>query len=240
MQPLKEITPLLLSYVLPDDCSEAEQEANPITAEEVVEAIKGGKAVEIKNALIEGVFNLKSVLVEGEITLERTKIRGAVDWSYATFKKVLTLTGSTFENDARLTAVAAEKDIFLDEAAFLGEANFLDLAVTGVFYGPRFKRGAIFSRAIFKKSILFIGSTFEEGEANFVGARIGSAESARPRRRSRLKVLGRGLLVNLHAQRSLFRCWRLFWLGAVTPIGGVAFLLGWLILTWSIWKGSSS
>ncbi|MCY4439554.1 MAG: DUF423 domain-containing protein [Deltaproteobacteria bacterium] len=27
------------------------------------------------------------------------------------------------------------------------------------------------------------------------------------------------------------------WLGAVTPIGGLAFLLGWLSLAWGAWKG---
>ena len=27
------------------------------------------------------------------------------------------------------------------------------------------------------------------------------------------------------------------WLGAVTPLGGVAFLLGWLILAWQAWRG---
>ena len=27
------------------------------------------------------------------------------------------------------------------------------------------------------------------------------------------------------------------WLGAVTPIGGLAFLLGWLGLAWGAWKG---
>ena len=26
------------------------------------------------------------------------------------------------------------------------------------------------------------------------------------------------------------------WLGAITPIGGVAFLLGWLILAWAAWR----
>ena len=28
------------------------------------------------------------------------------------------------------------------------------------------------------------------------------------------------------------------WLGAITPIGGVAFLLGWLGLIWGVWKGA--
>ncbi|MDE0029072.1 MAG: DUF423 domain-containing protein [Deltaproteobacteria bacterium] len=27
------------------------------------------------------------------------------------------------------------------------------------------------------------------------------------------------------------------WLGAITPIGGLAFLLGWLSLAWGAWKG---
>jgi uncharacterized membrane protein YgdD (TMEM256/DUF423 family) len=26
------------------------------------------------------------------------------------------------------------------------------------------------------------------------------------------------------------------WLGAITPIGGVAFLIGWLLLAWSAWR----
>lgn len=30
------------------------------------------------------------------------------------------------------------------------------------------------------------------------------------------------------------------WLGAITPIGGAAFLLGWLFLAWGIWQGKAS
>jgi uncharacterized membrane protein YgdD (TMEM256/DUF423 family) len=26
------------------------------------------------------------------------------------------------------------------------------------------------------------------------------------------------------------------WLGAITPIGGVAFLIGWLLLAWGVWR----
>lgn len=26
------------------------------------------------------------------------------------------------------------------------------------------------------------------------------------------------------------------WLGAITPIGGVAFIAGWLLLAWAVWK----
>ncbi len=27
------------------------------------------------------------------------------------------------------------------------------------------------------------------------------------------------------------------WLGAITPIGGLAFILGWLSLAWGVWRG---
>jgi uncharacterized membrane protein YgdD (TMEM256/DUF423 family) len=27
------------------------------------------------------------------------------------------------------------------------------------------------------------------------------------------------------------------WLGAITPLGGVAFLVGWLVLAWGVWRG---
>ncbi len=27
------------------------------------------------------------------------------------------------------------------------------------------------------------------------------------------------------------------WIGAITPIGGMAFLLGWLSLVWGVWRG---
>jgi uncharacterized membrane protein YgdD (TMEM256/DUF423 family) len=30
------------------------------------------------------------------------------------------------------------------------------------------------------------------------------------------------------------------WLGAVAPIGGVAFVLGWVLLAWGAWKSSNS
>jgi uncharacterized membrane protein YgdD (TMEM256/DUF423 family) len=26
------------------------------------------------------------------------------------------------------------------------------------------------------------------------------------------------------------------WLGAITPIGGVGFLLGWILLVWAVWR----
>ena len=26
------------------------------------------------------------------------------------------------------------------------------------------------------------------------------------------------------------------WLGAITPVGGVAFLIGWLLLAWTVWR----
>ena len=176
MKFIKEIKADLLKYILPNKCSEKEKNANPISAEEVVEALRSGKAVEIINAIIKGPLIIKSMIIEGKVTIEQTNIKGFVDCSYTMFKKVLSLKHSTFENDANFNAVTIEKDFFLDEATFLGEANFLNLIVMGIFYGraTRFKKGAIFNEATFKKSIDLQKSIFEEGEADFLNAQIGT------------------------------------------------------------------
>ncbi|HHT9124822.1 MAG TPA: pentapeptide repeat-containing protein [Candidatus Brocadiia bacterium] len=176
MQPTKEETSQLLKYVLPDDYSEKDREKYPISAQEVVEALKAGKTVEIRNAVIEGDFNLESVVVEGKVTIEGTMFKGLVDCSYATFKQVLRLNGSTFEGDANFSAATAEKDIFLNNATFKA-ANFVDLSVTGVFYceSTTFKKGAIFARTTIKKDIFLEKSIFEDGEASFLKTLIGGA-----------------------------------------------------------------
>jgi hypothetical protein len=172
---IKKLTDPVLKYILPDTCSDAEKDANPITAEEIVDAIKAGKDVEIINAVITGPFILKSINVEGEVTIQRTKIRDPIDWSYAAFKRVLNLENSIFETDVTFTTVTVEKDIFLDNATFWGEAKFSDITVMGVFYSrsTTFRKDVIFTDGRFKKRIDFSKSTFE-GEADFVSARIGS------------------------------------------------------------------
>jgi hypothetical protein len=81
--PAKEITDHLLKYFLPDDSRDTEKKSNPITAEEVAEevmnAIKRGKAVEIKSAIIKGRFILKGVTDEGDVSIQRTKFTDAID-----------------------------------------------------------------------------------------------------------------------------------------------------------------
>jgi len=171
----KEVTPSLLRYICPDNWSDQKKVANPIDAEEIVEAIKDGKVVEIINAVIEGPFILKSVNVESEVSIQRTKIRGPLDWSYATFKRVLNFENSIFEADATFKAITVEKDIFLDNVTFLGIADFSDITVMGIFYSrsATYEKHSIFTEGNFKKRIEVNKSKFE-GEADFVGVRIGS------------------------------------------------------------------
>jgi hypothetical protein len=171
----KEVTPSLLKYVCPDNWSDQKKEANPIDAEEIVEAIKDGKEVEIINAVIEGSFILRSLNVESEVSIQRTKIKGPLDWSYATFKRVLNFENSIFETDATFKAVTVEKDMFLDNVTFGGFAAFSDITVLGIFYSrsANYKKQSIFTEGNFKKRIELNKSKFE-GEANFVSARIGS------------------------------------------------------------------
>jgi hypothetical protein len=170
----REITPSLFRYTCPDDWSDEKKEENHIDAKEIEEAIKGGKIVEIINAVIDGQFILRDINVESEITIERTTIRGFVDWSYSTFKRVLSLENSIFKNDAIFTETILEKDIFLPGATFQGKAVFSDLSAIGNFYSrsTTFEKEALFSRAIFEKRIDF-GQNIFNGEANFEGVRIG-------------------------------------------------------------------
>ncbi|MCZ7391857.1 MAG: pentapeptide repeat-containing protein [Candidatus Methanoperedens sp.] len=167
----KEANSPVLELKFPDDSDEKDR---TISAEEVVKAIKGGRSVEIENAVINEPFILKSANVEGEITIQRTRFKGPVDCSYADFKRVLNLKNSIFEADATFTEVTLEKDIFLDHATFLGGAEFSNITATGVFYSrlTKFKK-ATFREAAFK-NIKFNKSTFED-EADFGSAQIGGS-----------------------------------------------------------------
>ena len=148
----KEVTDFLLRYIYPDDWTDDKKEGHPIDVEEIIEAIKDGKKVEIINAVIEGDFILKSVNVEGEITIQGTKIKGSLDWSYSTFKRVVNLKHSIFETDATFASVKLEKDIFLNNTTFSGMATFSDIVVIGNFCSPD---------AIFEKNTTFKESNFK-------------------------------------------------------------------------------
>ena len=52
----------LLKFELPGDASQAEKEANQLMADDVVEAIKNGKSIEISNAIISGPFYLNAII----------------------------------------------------------------------------------------------------------------------------------------------------------------------------------
>ena len=108
----KEVTSSCLRYICPDNWNNQKKMANPIDAEEIVEAIKNGKVVEIINAVIEGPFILKYTNVDENVTIQGTSIRGQVDWSYAAFKQMLKLENSTFETDATFTGITVEKRYF--------------------------------------------------------------------------------------------------------------------------------
>ena len=101
-QVIKEVTPNFLRYILHNDCSRNQKDANPISAVEVVEAINQGKKVEIINAVIDGPFTLRSVTVESEISIQQSEFRGIIDCSYATFNEVVSLPPSSSPPEATL------------------------------------------------------------------------------------------------------------------------------------------
>ena len=168
-----ETTPLSLRYIIPDDWSEEEKEANPIAAKKVVDAIKSGKKVEIINAVIEGPLILRSIVVDGEVSIQRTKIKSSLDWSYAVFKQVVSLESSIFESDAIFIEGSIEKDLFLDNVTFHGNVIFQDITVNGVLYSrcAIFRKNARFIDATFKRRVEFDKSIFQ-GDVNFKGVQI--------------------------------------------------------------------
>jgi len=170
----KEVTPQLLKYILQDDCSQEEKDATPIAAEEVVEAIKQGKKVEVINAVIDGPFTLRSTTIENEVTIKSTKFRETVDCSYSTFNQVVDFSESEFEADAIFTMAMVNKDIFLDGGTFKEGADFANLTVAGGFYSRDavFKAKVDFNTAEIEGYAGFDRATFA-GEANFIATRIG-------------------------------------------------------------------
>ncbi len=174
MEPKKEITDDLFKYVLRDDSSEEERKGNPIAAQEVVNAIKAGKSVEIKNAVIEGALDLESEVIEGKITVQRTQIKGPVDCSYAEFKQVVNFHSSTFESDVNFTGATVEKDITLNAATFQGMVDLTDVQIKGALYAQSctFWKDFNFMAAQVGRRCVFMGGVFKQ-KAMFTGCRIG-------------------------------------------------------------------
>lgn len=194
----KEITAPVFRRLFPSISIQEQRDAHPISAQEVVEAIKGGMRVEIENAVIEGPFMLRSVAVEAEVTIKGTLIKGPVDWSFAIFKQVVNLKNSTFAKTADFRSIRFERDadfefatfkqadfggVQIKELAIFSEAIFEEAIFTGAqidseaqFVGTTFKNIANFNSACFGNSAHFKAALFK-GEADFTGVHIrGNAE----------------------------------------------------------------
>jgi uncharacterized protein YjbI with pentapeptide repeats len=176
MQPIIEETPDLFKSVLPDDCSDEDKERHSIEAKKVVNALKSGKDVEIRNAVIEGDFILESEIIKGTVTIERTNFRDPVDCSYTTFKHLLNLNGSTFEADADFYWATFKKGVSFKKSTFeKGKADFGRTRIEG---------DAGFTEAVFEQMVIFNGTQIEgaaffgtttfKGKAIFTGAQIGN------------------------------------------------------------------
>lgn len=191
-QQTKAVFPVL-EYRFPEDRPETER---TIAAEEIANAIRAGKAVDIDNAVIRGPFILRSVSVKGDISIKNTRITDRVDWSYANFKGKVALGGDTFEKEAVFQGDLFGKTVNLDHALFKQQASFIGAQIgqDASFQGARFEKQAMFfnirigndanyDKAGFKDWVSFDGAWIEgvaffkevsfEGAAYFVGARIG-------------------------------------------------------------------
>ncbi len=158
-----------------------------IPSQEIIDAIRAGKAVDIENAVIRGPFILQSVSVEKDISIKKTKITDRVDWSYANFKGRVTLEGDIFEKEAVFQGATFERDVDLDGTFFKGLASFTsvriekDAAFNGATFGKpaeffniRIGDSVDFNKAIFKDRLSFDGAQIM-GAASFQEARFGGA-----------------------------------------------------------------
>jgi hypothetical protein len=173
MQFIREITEHCYRYILPKVSPEEEQEVEPIPAQEVIQAVKTGKSIEIINAVIEGPLTLESIAVTGKIAIKGTRIKGRFDFSYAECKQVLDFHSTTFLSEVNFTGATITKDIILQKTTFHEKADFTDMIVEGALYGEscKFLNEVDFTAAQIKRRAVFIKGIFEN-IAMFTGFNI--------------------------------------------------------------------
>ena len=73
-----------MKFELPDDASQDLKHQQILSADDVVQAMKVGEDIQIKNAVIDGTFVLNAERITGKVSIQSTRFLGRVDWSYST------------------------------------------------------------------------------------------------------------------------------------------------------------
>jgi hypothetical protein len=81
MEPTREETDALFEFHLPDNWSEDQKRAHSLPADQVAEAARAGKDLDIRNAIITGRLNLRYAEVAGEVSLRNCTLKGDADFS---------------------------------------------------------------------------------------------------------------------------------------------------------------
>ena len=72
-----------MKFELPDDAPEDLRLQQAIPAVLVADAMRNGKDIEVKNAVISGDLILVADAVTGRVSIKKTKFLGSVDWTYS-------------------------------------------------------------------------------------------------------------------------------------------------------------
>jgi uncharacterized protein YjbI with pentapeptide repeats len=138
-----------------------------IDAEEILEKIQRGEAVEYDHVVVRGDLNLSRVHLHRNIT---TSIRindsifdGEVSFNGTTLEQPINHWGSNFAGDVYFRGSTFRENAEFGGATFRGHADFK---------GTTFSKRAYFKRATFSEGAHFVWITFR-GEAHFEGTTFG-------------------------------------------------------------------
>lgn len=116
--------PLLMS-------KELTKQERTIPAKWMVEAVKKGESIYIRNAVIEGDLILRNQTFAGNFHLDSCNLMGEADFSYTHFTRLVEIENSKFHKKVDFTSSIVDENVFLVDDDFRGKFVFADADIKG-------------------------------------------------------------------------------------------------------------
>jgi hypothetical protein len=142
-----------------------------IAASMIIEAIRQGNTVEIRNAVVSGLLDLRNASIQAEIRFLRCHFREGVNFSYGTLERNLTFAFCEFAGDANFQSMTCNYDLHLNHCNFnTPTIDFRNLHVNANFSARHvtFRGIARFDDAEFGPDVDFGYSFFEKAKLDAV------------------------------------------------------------------------
>lgn len=152
--------------------AEKDKPDSGIKAEEILEAVRAGKSVEIRGATIHGPLSLKHKVVQGTIVIENCDIADELDAVHTVFERSVDFSKTRFHGTVNFTLATFKDYVTFDKAKFKKMADFSEVVVEGIwsskgktttYHGPvsfakaTLKKAADFQESIFENVAFFMG-----------------------------------------------------------------------------------